>query len=559
MKEETILLPFDLEPAPGIVLNSGELTCLYETGRIRYLRYQGIQVIRLIYTAVRDKDWNTADIDISNESVVQSDKGFTITYDAAYFYGDTIFKASINIMAEKNTLSFSFKGKATKDFERNRIGICVLLPVFRSTVKELNIFQPDGIKYKVRFPELVSPHQPAKNIRGMSWQINDNGIAVLELEGDIFEMEDQRNWSDDSYKVYSTPVDLPLPVNVFFSDTVEQAARFSIEAAIESLQEASGKPKLYDKEFPMPEIGYCRVPGRELTRTEIDLLKQLPFHHYRVELLLNSPSWTNELKIATLETRELGTLMELIVFADSGHIELNELKKALEPFVDFIDSILVVDAHNGKPSMDLLNDCMREFALFRPPISIGYGTNNHFADLNRNPPEGDNFDFLSFGITPQAHADDLRTIIENLDGQSESLEKINTAIAPGKKVHVSPVTFKARIRQGENSARMAASEDGRLHTNAGAFWTLSTLANVRGSQVTLFDTVGETGIIRDSESELPPLFKCLSKLKAFSPLTIEKSTPVEIICRNGKDERLTFIIETQFAEAVKPVDLNENH
>ena len=32
------------------------------------------------------------------------------------------------------------------------------------------------------------------------------GEIVIRFEGDLFEMEDQRNWTDASYKTYSTPL-----------------------------------------------------------------------------------------------------------------------------------------------------------------------------------------------------------------------------------------------------------------------------------------------------------------------------------------------------------------
>ena len=34
------------------------------------------------------------------------------------------------------------------------------------------------------------------------------------MEGETFETEDQRNWSDASFKTYGTPLHLPFPVEV---------------------------------------------------------------------------------------------------------------------------------------------------------------------------------------------------------------------------------------------------------------------------------------------------------------------------------------------------------
>ena len=54
------------------------------------------------------------------------------------------------------------------------------------------------------------------------------GEIVIRFEGDLWEMEDQRNWTDASYKTYSTPLRLPYPVEIHEGDRVWQ--RVTIEA-----------------------------------------------------------------------------------------------------------------------------------------------------------------------------------------------------------------------------------------------------------------------------------------------------------------------------------------
>ena len=54
------------------------------------------------------------------------------------------------------------------------------------------------------------------------------GEITIRFEGDLFEMEDQRNWTDASYKTYSTPLRLPYPAPISEGDRVWQ--RVTIEA-----------------------------------------------------------------------------------------------------------------------------------------------------------------------------------------------------------------------------------------------------------------------------------------------------------------------------------------
>ena len=61
------------------------------------------------------------------------------------------------------------------------------------------------------FPELIDPWQPFKDMRAITHEVRPGVSAECRMEGDIFEMEDQRNWSDASYKTYVRPLALPWP------------------------------------------------------------------------------------------------------------------------------------------------------------------------------------------------------------------------------------------------------------------------------------------------------------------------------------------------------------
>ncbi len=49
------------------------------------------------------------------------------------------------------------------------------------------------------------------------------GFAVTcRMEGDTFEMEDQRNWTDASYKTYVRPLALPWPYTLAAGERLSQ-------------------------------------------------------------------------------------------------------------------------------------------------------------------------------------------------------------------------------------------------------------------------------------------------------------------------------------------------
>src|SRR5699024_4989680 len=48
------------------------------------------------------------------------------------------------------------------------------------------------------------------------------------FDGDTFEMEDQRNWTDASFKTYSRPLSLPFPYTVEAGAAVRQAVTITV-------------------------------------------------------------------------------------------------------------------------------------------------------------------------------------------------------------------------------------------------------------------------------------------------------------------------------------------
>ena len=49
------------------------------------------------------------------------------------------------------------------------------------------------------------------DIRAITHTVAPGVTVTCRMEGDVFEMEDQRNWSDASYKTYVRPLALPWP------------------------------------------------------------------------------------------------------------------------------------------------------------------------------------------------------------------------------------------------------------------------------------------------------------------------------------------------------------
>lgn len=554
MDVQTINIPFDEQLLPVRRFTAGKLSCMYEDGRLRYLKYGETEVIRMIYFAVRDKDWKTALYTIEKEYVETNENGFSVSYTSIHKLDEITYCSDVIIRAENNTISFSAKGEALSSFKRNRIGICVHHPVRECSGKKVIISSPDGTEYTARFPDLISPHQPFREIKKIKCEISKSVTAELIFEGDTFETEDQRNWADSSYKTYSTPLDIPIPVMVNKGDIVEQKLELHITGEETEKDEKSITQQ--ERKIPFPKIGYELKNGEQLNQDEISLLRQITFDHYRAELWFLNADWQEKLQERFGEVRKLNTKLELILFfSDDFKDQLSRFFTAITDNAFMIDSVLVLHTHHIITPKHVLDIVYGEIKKIFPHIKVGYGTDGFFAELNRNRPACDKFDFVSFSLSPQVHASDSRSLIENLERQSDIIQTASS-FGPGKEIHISPITFKIRASADETS-KMPSDYDLRLHRSIGALWTLHSIKNLAGaSRLTFYQVKGYRGIINDRKqfTEQSPLCRILKTIKIFNPKWIidtgcnQQSPSGKIALENEEGKRLEFVMNMEMVD-----------
>lgn len=516
-----------------MILKTTQLTVAYQQGYLRYIKLGNQELVRMIYTAVRDQHWLTAAMNISEEKIVQEEHTFKITYQAKYSLNGIEYFASVEIIGQSDdTISFHFIGTADCDFLRNRIGICVHHPIQECVGQSVDIIQEDGSSLLSVFPQLIAPHQPFKNIQQLIWKTPKAVQARLAFEGDIFETEDQRNWTDNSFKTYSTPLGIPFPVAVKKGDRVEQKVVLTVTNA-NSINAVLNEDSAVETRVAFPAIGYAKS-NPTLSVDQVELLNQIIFHHYRVEIRFEN-DWENMLKTAIEEAGLLHSKIELVVFFDDYSNEYALLKEVLNAT---ISSIIILQNNAVVPHLDLFNFVIPAIKTDFPFIKIGAGTDLFFAELNRNRITDERLDFVSFSINPQVHLYDDETLIENLAAQQYCIQTIQSFTK--LPIHISPVTLKPR-------GFPALSIDARQHTDFIANWTALTLKYLAGAaQITFYETMGEKGII--NTNGLSPVYELLKKIAAFKPKFIINK-PVQnplkkdaLVLENDKGEREIFEI-----------------
>ncbi|QSB21984.1 hypothetical protein [Curtobacterium sp. 24E2] len=188
------------------------------------LAYDGGPVLRAIRFVTRDHDWRTADdIVLTRTTDADADRtsGRVGIEASARYDGTEVLRYVLEVTVDGPTLHVDAVGTTTTPFRRNRIGLVVLHSPALAGVP-VTARHPSGTVTQAAFPTWIAPHQPAADLSGLDWSTGRVALT-LDLAGDVFETEDQRNWTDASFKTYSTPLSEPFPVALDAGSVVHQS------------------------------------------------------------------------------------------------------------------------------------------------------------------------------------------------------------------------------------------------------------------------------------------------------------------------------------------------
>jgi D-apionolactonase len=514
------VLYYGLEkPLPAAMpLRAGPLTMVFEpdTAVLRHIRLGDFEVCRAIYAAVRDEKWSTVVPQIGNLQPKMDKDCFELNFDVRCEREGIRYGWRGHISGAFNgQITYSFDGEAESTFLRNRIGICVLHPIAECAGKAIMIEHADGTVEKGVFPQDIAPHQPFKEIRGLSYEIHANVRAEFQFEGDIFEMEDQRNWCDASFKTYCTPLRLPIPVEVKSGDKLEQRCTLRLSSPKAVLPVVQGRPPqisiVTTRVQPLPPIGFCVAPEAEgLTPTEVARLKILRPSHLRVDLRLSDATYPRLLERAVNEGSTVGAPLYLaMTVTNEATAQLKGLRAQIDKLKPNVALWLVFHETEEATNDRWLNAAREALQSYAPNILFSGGTLDWFTEVNRNRPGSDSPWFTCYSLNPQVHAFDNTTLVENLEGQAFTL--ISARKISAKPVVISPVTLRLRNKWGTGTADFPPDVDARQMSLFGAGWTLGSIARLAGvdhlHSVTYYETKGWRGLMEsESGSPLPDRF-----------------------------------------------------
>jgi hypothetical protein len=402
-------------------------------------------------------------------------------------------------------LAFAIDGVAEQDFDFRRIGICVLHP-WRAYI---------GARYRAnggyRVSDGVFPREIAPQLRRRGafapmisafsrLEVALPGIDLtLRFEGDLFECEDQRNWTDASFKTYPTPL----------ARSGARKIRAGTRLTQRVIAEIAGLPRPKPVEAPgpggsawiavgehprgpMPAVGIV-APRAILAEPAAANLRRLDLAHVRAELAVRGRGPLGPSLGQVDAAVALGVPVELALLIE----DRARLPGALEAVAGLLRTRrlarLLVHLHSGVTTPGAVVQAVRDrLGLVLGGTPIAGGTASHFSELNRQPPEPMGMDQVALAMSPQVHQTDERSMIETLEIQ-EQVVRMAGRLAGGMPVAVTPVTLLPYV-----PGAVGSDGDPRVGTPFGAAWTLGSLATLAAAgacSVTIHAAVGRGGIL----------------------------------------------------------------
>lgn len=399
-------------------LSVGDISFLHEQGLIRRLTVAGTEVVRMISAPVRDANWGTFPPTLLSSSVdetpdqVRIEEVFSVA--DGKLLADLVFEVRADgVVSAKLTLT----GK--ENVQTNRAGFTLLHPIAGTTGTALTVTHSDGRLVETKLPEHIAPGQPAIDITGLAHTVGDVDISIT-FEGETFETEDQRNWSDASFKTYCRPLSLPFPYTIAQRERVTQRIVIDLDRKPESNRPSVAATSSRRTEEPvrLPQLCLALEPD-----WLPDPTVSLPQTMTPVLRFAGAASWSDE-KLRQIARTHSDVDVEIIVHkgqaapsvCEAVDVCLGRCRLNAKHVIALPQAYLKSYQPSGPwPEGLSPDDCAKSARQTRQNAHIGVGMLTHFTEFNRRRPDTSLGDYVTFANTAIVHAADDLSVWETLE------------------------------------------------------------------------------------------------------------------------------------------------
>jgi hypothetical protein len=516
------------EPVAGPErLSAGALSLDWTSAAARTVSWHGAEVVRGISWPIRDESWATYPAVVTRETVRKGGSEFEVVQECL-IAGGMLSSHLVLLGRAEGTLQATIELTAHATVCTNRAGLTVLHPLEGLVGSEFTVLHPDGSKTSTRFPVAISPSQLGFDISGLRYSLEGINIAI-DLSGDVFEMEDQRNWSDASFKTYCRPLSFPTPYALVAGETYRQEILIQVQGNAPRSKQADAVGKTYEIELGPSEE---RVPtiavamdGTALPDWDECALTRILGPRI-LQLRVDPDSAESVVKTASclMQGAQLQVELELVIppeiDLDAYLAEIaNRFRRAGIPLARVLalpDSYLRSYQPNGPwPGGPTPRDaCLAARSCF-PQAQIGGGVLTNFAEFNRCRPDVSICDYVSHGSCAILHAADDQSVLQSLEGLSHVFAS-GRAVAQHRDYRLGLVSIGLRtnpygedVAPNPRHARVAAARrDPRQRGLFGAAWAVGAMAATAShglASIALATPVGPLGMICQRDSSAPEM------------------------------------------------------
>jgi D-apionolactonase len=566
-------------PADDQLVTCGRLSLRIRGGELRRIAFDGAEAMRSIAFVIRDRDWGTLALSTTSANLDTKTHSFRYDY-AAQAHGAPVTVSITVTGSGDGQVSVEGEARVDGEFETNRTGFVILHPIEGVAGAPAEVVGSDGAPRHGTFPERISPGQPFFDIQEIRHEFSGGGTVHIRFAGEVFEMEDQRNWTDASFKTYCRPLGLPYPYAVDPQNPVRQGIRLDLSEPHTPLPPGGQAVELTLAETGgerMPDLALAYEPGWEP-------------EDWQAIAALGPAALVSRLDVAERPDEALGAIAaahgavggacELEVVLDDEDDPQAALAKlasrcreaGLAPASVMALPRAYLKSHQpsgpwptGVTPEQAANAARNAF----PEARIGGGMLTYFTEFNRCPPSPGSERFATHATSAIVHAADDESVMETLECLPHVFGSARALIGPaGYRLGLVAIGMRsnpygAATKENPGQVRMAMAHcDPRQRGLFGAAWALGALVATAGfgvERIALAAPAGPFGLVYrpmpvaqpgyderapDGKSLVYPIYhvlRGLSDSRSASRINVTNSAPLRVAALAYASDRGTVL------------------
>ena len=492
--------------AETVELQAGALKMVLQKGKLWNLTLDEVEIWHGLGFVFRDTDWGTPEPVIEHVESVVAKQRFRVNCRGYFPTYPIRLPFRINIEgSEDGYIRFIAETTPESDLQTNRLGLCLLHPMSARGAR-VGIEHIDGRESLSTFPIQVPAWPPFMLIRAIRHEYAPGYWARCEFDGDLFELEDQRNNSDASFKTYSRSNLMPRPYTLRRGLPVRQCAELWVERSNPTPVPEQGRHyppvslRVDEKSYVAPKLG-TEIMADDIAKSHgvvVSLLAlRLSHVHLAIDGNVTLVEWDELAEQLQASNTRLRLDLSLPEFPQADGV-LDALQSALKAAAIVPEGVAVF------PSEKIWLDAARRRF---PQTAMGGGTPHFFVQLHRSERLGE-MDFLTFTTSPIVHGTRDEEVMLTLQSLPSLVETLRAKYS--MPLRIGPSTIGARAsplgRQPlpDATRRLALNrEDPRCKGVFGAAWAVgyfAQFARARVDAITLMSLTGHSRIL-DAEPD----------------------------------------------------------